>query len=310
MRSIDSTPPRSRIETAVVHHGTRRDFIGFNRASHAVLEAAIYATRVHLLPRAFIDSELARLQVIVDKTAGARELEAMALLTEYVRSAPRRRSRRGARDGRSAGRGRGVRRGAGPPPLRGARPARLAGTLVRRHRRGGTGADAPRVGGAGRHAGGGRRGCRSRGRVRVPLPGPPRHRGAAPACACIARCPPTPDSARARSSRWPSRARWRSFTGSRRTRPASRAPCGRGRRSAIGTWTFAGGGLVRRGRTAPGPRRVRPTARPPALPAGLALRRRRAARRAGYQRRRRGGGASRSCRRRRSATSSASRTSC
>ena len=88
VRSIDSTPPRSRIETAVVHHGMRREFIGFNRARHAVLEAAIYATRLHLLPRAFIESELARLQVIVDKTAGAHELEAMALLTEHVRSVP------------------------------------------------------------------------------------------------------------------------------------------------------------------------------------------------------------------------------
>ena len=66
----------------------RREFIGFNRARHAVLEAAIYATRLHLLPRAFIESELARLQVIVDKTAGAHELEAMALLTDHVRSAP------------------------------------------------------------------------------------------------------------------------------------------------------------------------------------------------------------------------------
>ena len=88
VQSIDSTPPRSRIETCVVHRGTRRDFIGFSRACHAVLEAAIYATRVHLLPRAFLESELARLQVIVDKTAGAPEFEAMALLTEHVRSAP------------------------------------------------------------------------------------------------------------------------------------------------------------------------------------------------------------------------------
>ena len=88
VRSVDSSPPRSRIETAVVHRGTRREFIGFNRARHAVLEAAIYATRLHLLPRPFIDSELERLQVIVDKTAGSRELEAMALLTEYVRSVP------------------------------------------------------------------------------------------------------------------------------------------------------------------------------------------------------------------------------
>lgn len=88
VRAVDSSPPRSRIETAVVHRGTRREFIGFNRARHAVLEAAIYATRLHLLPRAFIDSELARLQVIVDKTAGPREREAMALLTDYVRSVP------------------------------------------------------------------------------------------------------------------------------------------------------------------------------------------------------------------------------
>jgi hypothetical protein len=88
VRTIDSTPPRSRIETAVVYRGTRREFIGFNRARHAVLEAAIYATRLHLLPRTFIDDELARLQVIVDKTAGPDEHEAMSLLTEFVRSAP------------------------------------------------------------------------------------------------------------------------------------------------------------------------------------------------------------------------------
>ena len=86
--SVDSTPPRSRIETRVVHRGTRRDFVGFNRASHAVLEAAIYATRIHLLPRDFLESELARLQVIVDKTAGEREHAAMALVAEHIRAAP------------------------------------------------------------------------------------------------------------------------------------------------------------------------------------------------------------------------------
>ena len=84
--AIDSTPPRARIDAAVVHAGVHREFIGFNRARHAVLEAAIYATRLHLLERAFVESELARLQVIVDKTAGPSEREAMALLTEHVRS--------------------------------------------------------------------------------------------------------------------------------------------------------------------------------------------------------------------------------
>src|SRR6187455_1035179 len=86
VRAIDSTPPRSRIDTAVVHRGQQREFIGFNRARHAVLEAAIYATRLHLLPAEQIREELARLQIIVDKTAGPREREAMDLLTEYVRS--------------------------------------------------------------------------------------------------------------------------------------------------------------------------------------------------------------------------------
>jgi hypothetical protein len=84
--SIDSTPPRSRIEMAVVHRGVRREFIGFNRARHAVLEAAIHATRLHLLPREFVDAEMERLQVIVDKTAGAAEREAMAMLRDHVRA--------------------------------------------------------------------------------------------------------------------------------------------------------------------------------------------------------------------------------
>jgi hypothetical protein len=87
--AIDATPPRSRVETAVVHRGVSREFIGFNRAAHAVLEATIYATRLHLLDRAFIEQELARLQVIVDKTAGPAEHEAMTVISDYVRAAPR-----------------------------------------------------------------------------------------------------------------------------------------------------------------------------------------------------------------------------
>jgi hypothetical protein len=86
VRAIDSTPPRSRIETTVVHRGSRRDFIGFNRACHAVLETAIYATRVHMLPADFLLGELDRLQVLVDKTAGPREFAAMAMLADYIRA--------------------------------------------------------------------------------------------------------------------------------------------------------------------------------------------------------------------------------
>jgi hypothetical protein len=84
LETLDSNPPRARATARVVHRGFRREFIGFNRARHAVLETAIYATRLHLLPRDEISREVQRLQIIVDKTAGPAEYEAMTLLTEYI----------------------------------------------------------------------------------------------------------------------------------------------------------------------------------------------------------------------------------
>ncbi len=83
--SVDASPPRSRIVTRVVHRGVKREFLGFNRARHAVLEAAIVATRTHLIPSSEIEADLGRLQIIVDKTAGPREQEAMALVTAHIR---------------------------------------------------------------------------------------------------------------------------------------------------------------------------------------------------------------------------------
>ena len=58
--TIDDAPPRSRIEGRVVHTGFTREFLGFNRARHAVLEAAILATRTHLIPIEQIREEYAR----------------------------------------------------------------------------------------------------------------------------------------------------------------------------------------------------------------------------------------------------------
>ena len=82
--AIDATPPRSRIDARIVYSGRGREFIGFNRAKHAVLEAAILATRVHMLPAGQISDELARLEILIEKTAGPREREAWTLLTGYV----------------------------------------------------------------------------------------------------------------------------------------------------------------------------------------------------------------------------------
>jgi hypothetical protein len=83
--SVDATGERVNLVAEVVHAGRHRDFWGFNRARHAVarhavLEAAILATRMHLIPHAEIAAEFARLRVIVNKTGGPSEAEAMAFL--------------------------------------------------------------------------------------------------------------------------------------------------------------------------------------------------------------------------------------
>ncbi|MFW6184545.1 MAG: DUF447 domain-containing protein [Chloroflexota bacterium] len=83
----DTSERRARITTRVVHRGVQREFLGFQRARHAVLEAAILATRIRFVPADEILSEFERLQIIVDKTAGEPEFEAMALLTDYVQEA-------------------------------------------------------------------------------------------------------------------------------------------------------------------------------------------------------------------------------
>jgi hypothetical protein len=82
--SVDDREERSRFEALVVHSGRLRDFVGFNRGKHAVLEAAILATRISLLPLPDIEAEFRKLSVIVEKTGGAQEKEAFAFLTEYV----------------------------------------------------------------------------------------------------------------------------------------------------------------------------------------------------------------------------------
>ena len=89
VRSIDDRQPRTEIVADVVDHGRQRDFFGFNRAKHAVVEAAILATRVALLPRAEIEAEFDRLAIMVEKTGGPREHQAFAMLRNYVRTAPR-----------------------------------------------------------------------------------------------------------------------------------------------------------------------------------------------------------------------------
>jgi uncharacterized protein len=81
---IDDQAERTTLLAEVVASGRVRDFFGFNRAKHAVLEAAILATRRHLLPADEIAADFVRLKVLVDKTGGPQEHRAFNLLADYV----------------------------------------------------------------------------------------------------------------------------------------------------------------------------------------------------------------------------------
>ena len=93
VRSFDEHEQRVRIETEVVHTGRLRDFFGFNRAKHAVVEAAILATRTDFLPLTDIEAEFRKLAVLVDKTGGEQERQAFAFLQQHLTAVARSRSR-------------------------------------------------------------------------------------------------------------------------------------------------------------------------------------------------------------------------
>jgi len=82
--AMDEREERVRVEAEVVRVGRQRDFFGFNRAKHAIVEAAILATRTAFLPMAEIENEFRRFAVIVSKTGGPREAEAMAFLQHFL----------------------------------------------------------------------------------------------------------------------------------------------------------------------------------------------------------------------------------
>ena len=81
---IDTTTERSCLEATVVHSGRIRDLFGLHRARHAVLEATILATRLHLLSEHDVRTQLAALAIPVEKTAGSREREAFDLVCDVV----------------------------------------------------------------------------------------------------------------------------------------------------------------------------------------------------------------------------------
>jgi len=84
---LDDREDRTRIVVETVAQGRQRDFFGFNRAKHAVLEAAILATRTAWLPLRDLLLEFRKLEVLVQKTGGAAEHAAFTLLQEFLHEA-------------------------------------------------------------------------------------------------------------------------------------------------------------------------------------------------------------------------------
>jgi hypothetical protein len=73
---------RPRFVCRVAHRASHAPFQGFNRAQAAVIEGAVLVSRLHLLPRAEVEAELTRLDIIVGKTAGPAEAEAWSWLKD------------------------------------------------------------------------------------------------------------------------------------------------------------------------------------------------------------------------------------
>jgi uncharacterized protein len=83
---IEDDPQRPRFRCAITHEATHTPFRGFVRAQAAVVEAAILVTRLHMLPKEKIESELNYLQIAIDKTAGPIELEAWSWIMQRIQT--------------------------------------------------------------------------------------------------------------------------------------------------------------------------------------------------------------------------------
>ncbi|HEY6895523.1 MAG TPA: DUF447 domain-containing protein [Rhodanobacteraceae bacterium] len=79
----DAVRPVLRMQ--VLHERIHAGFEGFNRAQAAIIEGAVLVSRLNLLSREKIETEMAYLQIAIDKTAGNREREAWSWLCDAVK---------------------------------------------------------------------------------------------------------------------------------------------------------------------------------------------------------------------------------
>ncbi len=81
---LDDSSDRTTITIEAVAEGALSPLFGLNRAKHAVVEAAILATRLDFLPIDGVMASYRDLAVLVDKTGGPDERLAFGLLADHV----------------------------------------------------------------------------------------------------------------------------------------------------------------------------------------------------------------------------------
>jgi len=87
VESADWSQPRANLLCKVTRTHRRRDWIGWNRAQHAVLELTISATRVSMIEREMIEDQIRQLTPLVEKTAGPRESAAWRFVLGFLETA-------------------------------------------------------------------------------------------------------------------------------------------------------------------------------------------------------------------------------
>lgn len=75
---------RAELRCRVLHKGRQKDFLGFCRASNAVIEATIMATRLAFFDQQTVAEKLIYYGEIVEKTGDETEIQAFKLVHDYI----------------------------------------------------------------------------------------------------------------------------------------------------------------------------------------------------------------------------------
>jgi hypothetical protein len=81
---VDQSSNRATVKANIVASGRGPDFGGFNRAKHAIIEAAVMVSRLDFLPHPEIELALQNAERLCEKTGGPRERLAIEVLQAFV----------------------------------------------------------------------------------------------------------------------------------------------------------------------------------------------------------------------------------